>query len=79
MARIAHVGVILGSAGQGKCVVAADGVAYYFNQRLHVLVKELGVQTGPGIGNTHQGSRGGGVQPALETPLQLAAAKSQEV
>src|SRR5213592_4314025 len=75
MAGIAHVGVILGSAGQGKRVMAADGVAYYFNQGLHILVKELGIQAWPGISRTHQSSCGGGVEP----PLQLAAAKSQEV
>jgi hypothetical protein len=40
----AGVLVILGGAGQGEGVVAADGVLHGFEQRLHAGVEVLGVQ-----------------------------------
>ena len=50
VAEVAHVFVVLGVAGEGEGVVAADGVADDLDERHLVLVEELPVQARLRIG-----------------------------
>ena len=59
--------------------MAADRVADDLDQRLEVVVEELGVEPGGGVRVPHQRTRGGRVEAALLALLQLRRAEREEV
>ena len=65
VAEVAHVLVVLGRAGEAEGVVAADGVAHDLDERLEIVVEELGVESGRGVGVPHQRARRRRVEAAL--------------
>jgi hypothetical protein len=79
VARVAHVLVVLGVAGQRERVVPADRVAHHLHERAHVLVVELAEQPGLGVGVPHQVAGGGGVQPALVSLGEPLGVEREEV
>jgi hypothetical protein len=79
MARVAHVLVVLGVAGQRERVMPADRVAHHLHQGAHVLVVELPEQPGLGVGVPRQVARGGGVQAALVSLGEPPRVERQEV
>ena len=79
VARVAHVLVVLGVAGQRERVVPADGVPHHLHQRAHVLVEELAEQSRLRVGVPGQVAGRGGVQAALGSVDQLAGAEREEV
>ncbi len=70
MARIAHVVIVLGRAGQAEGVVPQAGVLHDLHQRLHILVVVFGHQPGARIGLAHEGSRRGDVKATLDALLE---------
>ncbi len=79
MAEVAHVLVVLGRAGEAERVVAADGVTDDLDERLEVVVEELGVEPGGGVRVAHQRPRGRCVEAALLAFLKLRCAEREEV
>ncbi|ODA65903.1 hypothetical protein A7A08_03216 [Methyloligella halotolerans] len=79
MARIAHILVILGVAGQHERVVAADRVLDHLHERLLGLVVVFGMQARAGRSRAHQRMGGGGVEAVLDAALQGFRIEGQEV
>ena len=79
MAEVAHVLVVLGRAGEAERVVAADGVTDDLDERLEVVIEELGVEPGGGVRVAHQRPGGGCVEAALLAFLELRCAEREEV
>ena len=77
--EVAHVLVVLRGAGEAEGVVAADRVADDLDERLEVVVEELRVEAGGGVGVAHQRARGRRVEAALLAVLQLRGAEGEEV
>ena len=79
VAEVAHVLVVLRGAGEAEGVVAADRVADDLDERLEVVVEELGVEAGRRVGVAHQRARRRRVEAALLAFLQLRGAEGEEV
>ena len=79
VARVAHVLVVLGVAGQRERVVPAHGVAHHLDQRAHVLVEELAGQPRLRVRVTHQVAGGGRVQAPLHAVVEPPRVERQEV
>ncbi len=79
MARVAHVLVVLGGAGEGEGVVASDRVAHDLHERVHVDVVELPLEARLRVRLAHEAPRRRRIEAALEPSLQLLSVKGQEV
>ena len=79
VARIAHVLVEFGVAGERERVVAADRVLHDLDQRLHVLVEAFGRQAGGGIAEAGQAPRRRRVERKLLALVELAGGKALEI
>ncbi len=79
MAEVAHVFVVLGRAGEAEGVVAADGVAHHLDERLEIVIEELGMESGGGVRIPHQRARRRRVEAALLPCLELRRAEGEEV
>ncbi|MNE35817.1 hypothetical protein D3C80_1295980 [compost metagenome] len=77
--EVAMALVVARGAGQGEGVVAADGVTYHFEHRLHLPVEEFREQPRCRIGAAVKGTGHGLIQVQFQAAIQCPSIQSDEV
>src|SRR5262249_44080813 len=77
--RIAEGVVVARRTSEAGGVVAADGVAHDFDQRLQVVIEELAVEAGSRIAESDHAARRRHIETALDALVQLARIEGLEV
>ena len=79
VAGVSQVLVVTRRAREAEGIVAPAGILDELEQRLVIDGVVLGVQAGAGVERAHQGAGGGGVDLALQAPVEGAQAERLEV